>query len=145
MVPVTVGDRERFTETIRAMEWFPTANREEDMEFAEALRLTEEVHVPSDVNADRNRKYGPCLGCGELWPCRVWNEVARSATDWLLYASQDVLRRSWERIARAKTGELPGPCLGEQRRWAIHDQAECDREKVFWSEWEGGRGTVGSQ
>jgi hypothetical protein len=102
------------------MEQYPTANREDDLAFAEALRFTESVHVPSEEHPDRNRKYGPCLGCGELWPCRVWNVVARSATDWLNLASAEVIRRSNEVWERIKTSAPHEECIGCSRGWYGH-------------------------
>jgi hypothetical protein len=61
---------------------------EADEDLAEALRLTAEVHIPAQSNADRAGRYGLCRGCGEWWPCPSWRAAERAAQEWVWAAAQ---------------------------------------------------------
>lgn len=111
-----------FVETAQTMRLYPMSPA--DAEFAEALTLTEGVHVPTEDDADSSGHYGLCKGCGELWPCRVWSWASVSAVEWLLAASNEVIAHSNEVWRRHKAGERQEECIGRSRGWYGHGP-EC--------------------
>lgn len=78
---------------LRTLRTFPVSP-DEDLELAEALELTEQVHTSTHANADRHGHYGACQGCGKLWPCPTWMGASYIAVEWLVAASNAVMRRS---------------------------------------------------
>lgn len=88
------GKRRSLTEAIRAMVKHPTADREGTSDLVEVLRFTVDLHVPTTANADRFGRYGRCRGCGQWWPCQPWNAASYAAVEWLVNASNAVMRRS---------------------------------------------------
>lgn len=86
--------RPSLRESIKSMIEYPTAGTYGDADLAEALKLTEELHVPRSVNADRHGHYGSCRGCGEWWPCPTWTQASYTSIEWLVLVSNAVTRRS---------------------------------------------------
>lgn len=66
---------------------------EADEDLADALRLTAEVHIPAQNNADRAGYYGACRGCGEMWPCASWRVAEQVAQAWAWEAAQHRMAR----------------------------------------------------
>ena len=86
--------RPSLAEAVKAMTEYPTADVDDDASLAEAVALTEDLHVPSSANADRNGRYGHCRGCGQWWPCPTWTQASYTSIEWLVLVSNAVMRRS---------------------------------------------------
>lgn len=111
MVPVSEMDqilRPTLEGTIRALRLYPSVDVQGDADLAEALEATEEFHQPTEENADSNKHYGRCAGCGEWWPCRAWAEAAYPGLEWLVLMSNAVMRRSGTLGPAAAVGGKPG-------------------------------------
>lgn len=69
-------------------------NGDEDLDLAEALQLTEQVHWSRLDNADQRGNYGRCEACECWWPCPTWVAAQYIAVEWLVAASTRLMRRS---------------------------------------------------
>ena len=78
---------------VRSLRRFPM-DQEQDLELADAIELTAQVHTSTQANADRRGNYGACTGCGALWPCPTWSGASSIAVEWLVAASNALMRRS---------------------------------------------------
>lgn len=85
--------RPSLDQTIRSMRRFPV-DPAGDEDLASALELTCETHQASADNADWFGRYGRCTGCGSWWPCPTWLGASYAALEWLVAASNAVMRRS---------------------------------------------------
>lgn len=71
--------RPSFAETIRALSLTHPAygqlHTDAEADLAEVLRFTESIHAGPWDQPDDLGYWGPCVGCGERWPCPVWVEM----------------------------------------------------------------------
>lgn len=121
-VDIPVG-KPRMTDTIVALTRYPTADREGTAELVEVLRLTCEAHFSLEPDADRQRRYGRCAACAEWWPCPAFNAARYAAVEWLVNASNAIMRRSGSLGPALPVGGKPAPpdvellecyqCVGE--------------------------------
>ena len=65
-----------------------------DEDLAAAIEMTAQVHVSTAPNADRDGNYGSCAGCAAPWPCPTWTGASYAALEWLVAASNALMRRS---------------------------------------------------
>lgn len=86
--------RPSFDEAIKAIDGFGLRQDNPGaVELADALVLTQELHRPSQADADASGHYGACDACGVSWPCPTWGVAHRAAVEWLCDASGAVLAR----------------------------------------------------
>lgn len=79
--------------SLRALRQFPI-DPAGDLELADALELTAQVHQSTQANADRGGHYGTCTGCDLVWPCPTWVGASYTVTEWLVTATNLLMRRS---------------------------------------------------
>lgn len=101
------GHRPSLTEAIESMTKYPTVDRDGSVDLAEVLRFTVDLHVPTAANADRVGNYGRCKGCEQWWPCQPWNAASYAALEWLVNASNAVMRRSGSLVPALGIGGRP--------------------------------------
>lgn len=108
LVDIPVG-KPRMTWTIEVLTKFPSADREGTAELVDILRMTEEVHFSLEKNADRHRRYGRCVECGDWWPCRPFESARYAATEWLVNATNAIMRRNGLIGPALPVGGKPAP------------------------------------
>lgn len=93
IVDIPVG-KPQVTWTIEVLTDYPSADREDTAELVEILRETDLVHFSLEQNADRHRRYGRCVECGKWWPCPTFESARYAATEWLVRATNAIMRRN---------------------------------------------------
>lgn len=148
IVDVPVG-KPRMTWTIEAMTNYPARDRDDTAELVDILRMTEEIHYSLEENADRHRRYGRCVECGEWWPCPSFEMAKYAAVEWLVNASNAIMRRNGLIGPALPIGGKPAPpdmvmlecyyCGGDcrgvseaelARLVAIHELMKCEDRSV---------------
>lgn len=107
--------------TARSMVRFPV-NGDEDLDLAEALQLTEQVHWSRLDNADQRGNYGRCEACEFWWPCPTWVAAQYAAVEWLVAASNRLMRRSG-RLSTPLPAPKPTAPVAERTEQAQGDAA----------------------
>ena len=141
----------RMTETIQTLTDYPSADRDGTAELVEILQLVAEVHYSLEPNADRHRRYGRCVTCHSWWPCSAFNSARYAATEWLVRASNVLMRRNGligpaipvgNKPARPEMGmlecydECKGDCKGVtaeklQQLLAVHAALQGVKEEAW--------------